>query len=54
MRVLITRPAADATELSAALRTHGHEVGSAGSARPCAMTPAHRDTSRRSTAAAIA
>jgi len=26
MRVLITRPAADATELSAALRTHGHEV----------------------------
>ena len=26
MRVLITRPAADATELSAALRMHGHEV----------------------------
>lgn len=26
MRVLITRPAADATELAAALRTHGHEV----------------------------
>jgi uroporphyrinogen-III synthase len=26
MRVLITRPAADATELAAALRAHGHEV----------------------------
>ena len=26
MRVLITRPAADATDLGAALRTHGHEV----------------------------
>src|SRR5690242_15585240 len=26
MRVLITRPAADATELAAALRMHGHEV----------------------------
>ncbi len=26
MRVLITRPAADATELAAALRTHGYEI----------------------------
>ena len=26
MRVLVTRPAADATELAAALRSHGHEV----------------------------